>query len=102
MKIDKLLNENGDLIGHPLEMQLRQRFREVCRHHAIPSNGVAEADMVRSALAEFSAMTEKTPTLEEVSDVVDTELTRWGFPSTGIRRGEMKMLILNLKGGKTK
>lgn len=51
-----LLNANGELIGHPLEMQLRQRFREVCKHHGFPSNNVAEADMVRAALAAFQVL----------------------------------------------
>lgn len=46
-----LLNENGDLIGHPLEMQLRAEWRKVAKHHGLPNDGVVEADIVRAILS---------------------------------------------------
>lgn len=51
IKATPYLDKNGDLIGSQLELQLREAWRRISKHHDVPMNGVLEADIVRSFLS---------------------------------------------------
>lgn len=50
-RAQELLSKNGELIGSPLERQLREAHRRVMKHHGHPPDGVLEADIVRAFLS---------------------------------------------------